>query len=258
MSGALRIAPWRGDASTACLTPARGRPSPGAIARCLEQLDRGDFRTALTAALAAPEQAPFLAAGFAVRERLHLLTRPVLEGWTEVGNLVQTGGREVPVVVSAGTLRGPGNDVSGAVFVLRDVRRERELERVLSSGSARVVSEDVDVASLPIFTSVGEIEMALEAHPGVAAVLDQVERVFVAVATVLAIIMMLVGAVSFERLQVREYPQIDEPVVEMDVEHDLGIGFHEVDQRLDGTHQAGLEVGVGAVEREDALHARDG
>jgi ribosomal protein S18 acetylase RimI-like enzyme len=77
VSGALRIAPWRGDASTAYLTPARGRPSPTSIARCLEQLDRGDFRTVLTAALAAPEQAPFLAAGFAVRERLHLLTRPV-------------------------------------------------------------------------------------------------------------------------------------------------------------------------------------
>ena len=77
--GTLRIAPWRGDATTAYVTPARGRASPTAIARCLEELDGGGFESALTAALAAPEQAPFLAAGFAVRERLHLLTRRIDE-----------------------------------------------------------------------------------------------------------------------------------------------------------------------------------
>lgn len=73
--GRLRISAWRGDASTAYLAPARGRPSPTSVARCLEQLATGGFRSALTAALAAPEQAAFLAAGFAVEERLHLLTR---------------------------------------------------------------------------------------------------------------------------------------------------------------------------------------
>ena len=73
--GRLRMVPWRGDATTAYLTPARGRPSVGSVQRCLEQLREDGVRVALTAALAGPEQAPFLAAGFAVHERLHLLTR---------------------------------------------------------------------------------------------------------------------------------------------------------------------------------------
>jgi len=73
--GRLRMGPWRGDATTAYVLPGRGHPSPGAVARCVEEVRRGGFRRAVTAALAGPEQAPFLAAGFDVHERLHLLSR---------------------------------------------------------------------------------------------------------------------------------------------------------------------------------------
>lgn len=73
----LRVAPWRGDPTTAYLVARRGRPNPFALARCLEQLARGGYRAALTAALAPADQEPWLANGFVVHERLHLLSRPV-------------------------------------------------------------------------------------------------------------------------------------------------------------------------------------
>ncbi|HJR26299.1 MAG TPA: ATP-binding protein, partial [Acidimicrobiales bacterium] len=58
------------------------------------------------------------------------LRRPVLEPWADSGTVRITGGRDVPVAVSAGALRGAGNEVTGAVFVFRDERRERELDRM--------------------------------------------------------------------------------------------------------------------------------
>lgn len=75
--GRLRIGTWRGDATTAYLTPARGRPTPLGVERSLQTLASSGFRAAITAALAPAEQAPFLAAGFSIHERLHLLTRAV-------------------------------------------------------------------------------------------------------------------------------------------------------------------------------------
>ncbi|MDP1819417.1 MAG: GNAT family N-acetyltransferase [Acidimicrobiales bacterium] len=73
----VRIAPWRGDAQVAYVVARSGRPSPTAISGCVDELARRGFRAALTTALAEPDQAPFLANGFAVHERLHLLARPV-------------------------------------------------------------------------------------------------------------------------------------------------------------------------------------
>jgi GNAT superfamily N-acetyltransferase len=74
----LRVSPWPNDdlvTPTAQLAPVVGEPLPSASA--LGELGRDLFHSgygeAVTVALSPREQIPFLAAGFAVREELHLL-----------------------------------------------------------------------------------------------------------------------------------------------------------------------------------------
>jgi ribosomal protein S18 acetylase RimI-like enzyme len=70
-----RTGPWRGEADVAYLTPVPSAPPPSAefLRRCLDILaSRGVVRV-VTGALSPLEQVGFLAAGFDVAERLHLL-----------------------------------------------------------------------------------------------------------------------------------------------------------------------------------------
>ena len=70
-----RAGPWRGDRQVAYLAPVADAPVPSAafVHRCLEQLAARGYERVVTAALSPAESHGFLAAGFEVREQLHLL-----------------------------------------------------------------------------------------------------------------------------------------------------------------------------------------
>ncbi|MET0727258.1 MAG: GNAT family N-acetyltransferase [Acidimicrobiales bacterium] len=86
--GRLRVASWRGDETTAYLVPDRGRPTREGIERSMQELSTQGYSAAVTAALSPADQAPFLEVGFAVHERLHLLTRPVDLPMPELGSRI--------------------------------------------------------------------------------------------------------------------------------------------------------------------------
>ena len=75
----MRLAPWRGDPTVAELAPAlAGRPpTMPSVLRGLELVAMRGYRSVVTNALAPEEQHGYLSAGFTVRERLHLLSRPL-------------------------------------------------------------------------------------------------------------------------------------------------------------------------------------
>jgi ribosomal protein S18 acetylase RimI-like enzyme len=75
----LRVGAWRGDGSIAYVAPVTDRPPSAALVRhaCSVLAGRG-YREVLTAALAEPERAGFLAAGFSTKDTLHLLAHDLL------------------------------------------------------------------------------------------------------------------------------------------------------------------------------------
>ena len=61
--------------------------------------------------------------------------------WSELGDIVDAAGDLVPIAITAGPLAGPTGEVSGRVFVVRDLRAEREVERMKREFLSRVGHE---------------------------------------------------------------------------------------------------------------------
>ena len=70
----LRVGPWRGDDRVAYIAPLpAGGPSVDAVRAACSELTARGYSEVVTAALGPGEAHGFIAAGFTVRERLHLL-----------------------------------------------------------------------------------------------------------------------------------------------------------------------------------------
>lgn len=73
--GWARLGPWRGDEGVAYLSLGVERPPTSEVVeRCLELLRRRGYGAVVTNALTPADSLAFVDAGFAVRERLHLLS----------------------------------------------------------------------------------------------------------------------------------------------------------------------------------------
>jgi GNAT superfamily N-acetyltransferase len=77
-----RTGRWRGEQHVALLTPVPSAPLPSAefLRRCLDILAARGYTRVVTGALSPIEQSGFLAAGFDIAERLHLLSLDVDAG----------------------------------------------------------------------------------------------------------------------------------------------------------------------------------
>ncbi|MDQ1444160.1 MAG: two-component system, OmpR family, sensor histidine kinase VicK [Acidimicrobiaceae bacterium] len=76
--------------------------------------------------------------GASLAERLR---KPSPRRWSAEGTIETADGSEVPVAVSAGALRGLEDELAGQVFVLRDLRGEREVERMKTEFLSRIGHE---------------------------------------------------------------------------------------------------------------------
>jgi len=61
--------------------------------------------------------------------------------WTATGETTAGDGTTVPVAMSVGAVRGPGSELVGTVLVVRDLRPEREVERMKTEFLSRVGHE---------------------------------------------------------------------------------------------------------------------
>ena len=85
------------------------------------------------------------------------LRKPLPRRWSVLGGVRQPDGEIVPVALSAGALRGPGAEMAGGVFVLRDLTREREVERMKDEFLSRASHE----LRTPLTPVIGYIELLL-------------------------------------------------------------------------------------------------
>jgi PAS domain S-box-containing protein len=69
------------------------------------------------------------------------LATPPEEGWNASAIVLRADGLPVPVALSAEGLKGPDDEVVGGVYVLRDMRREREAERAKGELLANISHE---------------------------------------------------------------------------------------------------------------------
>jgi signal transduction histidine kinase len=121
-------------------------------------------------------------------------------------------GEMVPVAVSAGALRGAGGDLAGAVWVLRDMRREREVERMKTEFLSNISHE----LRTPLVPIKGFAELLRSGRVPEAQAEEFLDRIIDSAAELERVVELLVSVAADEaaRLTLRDEPVEIRPMLE--------------------------------------------
>jgi PAS domain S-box-containing protein len=92
-------------------------------------------------AVGQPVEDVIIAAAADGSDVLGRLKRATPSPWSALATLIPDQGPAIPVAITAGALRSPDGGVAGAVLVLRDLRPERQVERMKSEFLSRIGHE---------------------------------------------------------------------------------------------------------------------
>ena len=160
------------------------------------------------------------------------LARPTPGSWSEAALVIRPNGTSVPVALSAGGLRGSRGDVAGGVYVIRDMRREREVERMKTEFLSNI-SHELRTPLVPIR---GFAELLRSRAVPKAQAEEFLDRILESSSELERVVELLVSVAADEaaRLTLRKEPVEVRQMLEAVVERwkDKVDGRHEINRRV--------------------------
>lgn len=160
------------------------------------------------------------------------MSHPTPGSWTEAAVVVRRDGVQVPVALSAGGLRSARGDVVGGVYVMRDMRREREVERMKTEFLSNISHE----LRTPLVPIKGFAELLRSRSLSKAQSREFLDRILDASADLERTVDLLVMVAADEaaRLTIRKEPVEVRDLLENVVERWKGKvgGRHEISRRV--------------------------
>ncbi|MCA1842133.1 MAG: HAMP domain-containing protein, partial [Actinobacteria bacterium] len=160
------------------------------------------------------------------------LSRPAPGTWSDGALVVRRDGVPVPVALSAGGLRGARGDMAGGVYVFRDMRREREVERMKTEFLSNISHE----LRTPLVPIKGFAELLRSGRVPEAQVQEFLDRIVESAAELERVVDLLVSVAADEaaRLTLRNEPVVVRQMLESVVDRWKGKvdGRHEISRRV--------------------------